>query len=233
MKKLIAVTLIFVLMLSSLVTAFADGVLITFDAGPITFYTDRDNVGVFSEATTQSEQVDTIWSKNTSVQIDGIYRNFADHIWLRVTGSNRFIKLYDDQADNYNLVLDFLTLINQNYATITDSTFKTAEFINIVRESGRGDYKHWLDPSNRKIKYKVRFGELGSKIITAEQLGNIHYGFLGSAVGFNANTLKWGGGMINLGGLLNPNRIAIRWDNAVTRCLDGSSGFIAFCAVGE
>lgn len=233
MKKLISIILTLILFICTSTTAFAYDDLISFDAGSITFFTDKSNVGVYSEATTQSDQVDTIWSQYTAVQIDGIYRNFAGHIWLRVAGRDQYIKLYDDQQGNYNLIIDFPTLISQNYGIINSSLVKSIAFANLVRESGKGDYKHWLDPSNRGISYKVMFGDLGPQIITAEQLGNIHYGFLGSAVGFTPDTLKWGGGMVNIGGLLNPNSVAARWDNAVTRCINGSSGIIAFCAVGE
>lgn len=89
-----------------------------------------------------------------------------------------------------------------------------AGFYDEVRPEGVADYKEWLDPSAKGIRYKVF---INGKFIemTAEELGNINYGYLGKLVGFTDDVLLYAGGTVNLFNVFKTNT----WDSAYKEAL--------------
>ncbi len=68
------------------------------------------------------------------------------------------------------------------------------EFYNAVKDRGKWDYKR-LPKGSEWIPRNGVFSVNGKKM-TAEQLGNINYGFTGSAMGFPAPVLRMAGGFV-------------------------------------
>lgn len=159
----------------------------------ITFYTAKQNVPVWSQPTKYSDKVTTITEQDTLVEIDGILRNKYENIWLKVAGETQYI--YID-----NLYLWFESLVVQNLQMIIpfeNKTTQLAAFYDAVKPGSYADYKCWLDPGNKQFTYKVRFGTDNYYDLTAEELGNIHYGYLGRAFGLDSDGLLYAGGVVN------------------------------------
>lgn len=179
----------------------------------ITFYTAKDNVPVWSQPTKNSTKVRTISQKDVRIDLGCILRNQYGNIWFKLYGENAYV--YID-----NVYLDFMTLCVQNYQKITardDVAMQALEFYNLVKPEGAADYKEWLDPGGKNIPYSVKIN--GSFYnMTAEELGNIHFGFLGRAVGFSDKALLYGGGTVNVVGLIG--RIPSK--SITFTCADGS-----------
>lgn len=188
----------------------------------IPFYTIKDGVPVWSKPTKNSKCVETYAKRDTLIDIDGILRNQYGNIWFRVAKSHRYVFID-------NLYLDFGTLALQNYQRVTSYEQvlqNLAEFYNIVKEGGRADYKRWLDPGNKKIAYTVRFiSKSGSNYysMTAEELGNIHYGFLARAIGLNRDLILYSGGIVNQFGHLNWKYIQPHLMSSLISCVGKSS----------
>ena len=162
----------------------------------IPFYTVKENVPIWSSPTKNSKLIEEVAEQDTEIAIDGILRNKYGNIWLKVASKNQYIFID-------NLYIDFLVLSLRNFQQIfyyhDDFEIEIIEFCNFVKEKGRADYKAWLDPSSKGIEYKVRIGN-DYYTMTAEELGNIHYGYLGRAVGIGANILLYAGGGVNVYG---------------------------------
>ena len=210
LMSLVSIILIFLLVFP--VTAFAAGCnhkykndvckkcgelrLHTFDQS-ITFYTTKDNVPIWKKPTKNSIKLYEIDSADTSIQLEAILRNQYGNIWLKVEDEDAYI--YID-----NVYLDFITLTMQNYQKITvwdNDEMRLAAFYDLVKPEGSADYKEWLDPGGKGIEYSVKVND-SYYMMTAEELGNIHYGFLGRAAGFDENVLLYAGGTVNVIGQL-------------------------------
>lgn len=208
LMSVVSIILIFLLVFP--VTAFASGCnhkykhdvckkcgelrLHTFDQS-ITFYTVKDNVPIWQKPTKNSAKLREIDSSDTQIQLEAILRNQYGNIWLKVEGEDAYI--YID-----NVYLDFVTLTMQNFQKIIvwdDDEMRLAAFYDLVRPEGSADYKEWLDPGGKGIEYSVKMND-SYYTMTAEELGNIHYGFLGRAAGFEEDILLYAGGTVNVMG---------------------------------
>lgn len=179
----------------------------------ITFYTIKDNVPVWSLPTKNSNLIKTIEKCDSSVEIDGITRNQYGNIWLQASNMGGFIYVE-------NLYLNFEVLAIQNYqyiASYNDSILGMTEFYELVKPGGTADYKKWLDPSNRGIEYNVNFRDRCCRM-TAEDLGNIHYGYLGRLIGFPPDFLLYAGGIVNQYGKLDLESLKRRTREAANEC---------------
>lgn len=196
----------------------------------ILFYTAKDEVPVWSEPTKNSELVKEIPDKNTMVDLEGVLRNQYGNIWLKVDGKGY---IYIE-----NLYLNFESLVACSWQEIyaLEGEAAIAEFYNQVSPNGSADYKRWLDPSSKGIIYKVSIkDELYD--MTAEELGNINYGYLGKMVGFTDDVLLYAGGALNQFGKLNSRT----WNSAYQKALKDCSICGSFlcdqiekvCAVGK
>lgn len=179
----------------------------------ITFFTKKDKVPVWSEPKKNSSLVEEIDSIGEQVQIDGLLRNKSGNIWLRAVNEGGYVFID-------NLYLDFSVLAVGNYQNIyvlDKAEAQAVEFFNLVRPGGQADYKNWLDPSSKGIEYTVLFDDTFYQM-TAEELGNIHYGFLGTAVGFSSDVLLYAGGMVNQVGKMRLNSVARRIEETENVC---------------
>ena len=68
------------------------------------------------------------------------------------------------------------------------------EFYNAVKDGGKWDYK--LHPDGSEWIPRNGVFSVNGKKMTAEQLGNINYGFTGSVLGFPAPVLRMAGGFV-------------------------------------
>lgn len=195
----------------------------------ITFFTIKNNVPIWSKPTKNSDLIEEIEDQDTMLNIDGVLRNQYGNIWLKLSGEQRYV--YID-----NVYLDFLKLIEQNYQYIyifENAASKMAMFYDTVKPGGKADYKAWLDPSLKGIEYNVRFGEDFYKI-TAEQLGNIHYGYLGSVVGFSEDLILYAGGVVNQMGKLNTDTLLSYTKTSAKKCISiRNKSLYPFCIIAE
>lgn len=202
------VTIILVFLLVFPVTAFAVGCkhkykhdvckkcgdlrLHTFNQS-ITFYTAKDSVPIWKQPTKNSAKLREIDSANSQIELGAILRNQYGNIWFKLEDEDAYV--YID-----NVYIDLITLSMQNFQRIivwdNDET-RMAAFYDLVRPEGSADYKEWLDPGGKSIQYSIRINDSYYKM-TAEELGNIHYGFLGRAVGFEEDFLLYAGGGVNV-----------------------------------
>lgn len=181
----------------------------------ITFYTAKDDVPIWSKPTKYSARVETISDQDTSIQIDGILRNEYGNVWFRISDEETYVYIE-------NLYLDFGTLVLQNYQLVTysdDPAVVLGEFYNLVKPGGRADYKVWLDPGGKSIPYTVRLGTFDYYNMTAEELGNIHYGYLARALGVNTDIILYAGGAVNQLGNLNWNSLRPSLLSGTVKCL--------------
>lgn len=180
----------------------------------ITFYTAKKNVPVWDNPTKNSTKVETISKKDKPVEIEGLLRNQYGNLWLKVANENQYI--FVD-----NLYLDFGTLVLQNYQKIhawDDPAEKLTAFIDLVMPGGHADYKVWLDPGGKQIPYTVRMSENSYYTMTAEELGNIHYGFLARALGLDSDIILYSGGIVNQYGKLNWKFISNHYRKSTLYC---------------
>lgn len=193
----------------------------------ITFFTVKEKVPMWSAPKKNSGLIEEIAEVDEMVEVDGLLRNRSGNIWLRVAGEEAYIYIE-------NLYLDFSVLVVENYQKIIaweDSEAQMVAFYDMVRPEGTADYKRWLDPSSKGIEYTVVIDDVCCRM-TAEELGNIHYGFLGRAVGFNSETLLYAGGLLNQAGKLSVDK-AIEYESEAEfycRYLRGTS-LMPFCVV--
>lgn len=159
----------------------------------ILFYTIKDNVPIWSKPTKNSELLKEISDKDTMIDIDGILRNQYGNIWLRVSGEGY---VYVE-----NIYLNFESLVVCSWQRITALGDEAAPlwFFYEVSPDGPADYKRWLDPSSKGIIYKVKVADEFYDM-TAEELGNINYGYLGKLMGFPDDILLYAGGTLNVTG---------------------------------
>lgn len=166
----------------------------TFD-NSITFYIAKDDVPIWQKPASDSAKIREIDSADTQIQVDAILRNQHGNIWLKLKDEDEYI--YID-----NVYLDFVTLAMQNFQKIIvwdDEETRLTAFYDLVRPEGSADYKEWLDPGGKGIEYSVKINN-SYYTMTAEELGNIHYGFLGRAAGFEEDVLLYAGGAVNVMG---------------------------------
>lgn len=177
---------------------------------PIPVYTRKANVPIWEQPTKNSTKIREIENEDTYFEVDAVMRNQYNNIWLKLSSQNEYVYLD-------NIYLDFDKLVLQNYQQIvgmeSDET-RIIEFYNFVKPGGKADYKKWLDPSSRGIQYNVKIGTDFYQM-TAEELGNIHYGFLGKAAGFEDDILLYAGGGLNV-----AQRIAGVPGNVIKTCND-------------
>lgn len=156
----------------------------------ILFYTIKENVPVWSKPTKNSKLVREIENGDSLIEFKGLLRNQYGNIWLSTEDGYVFID---------NVYLNFESLVVRSYQQIyalEDESVLVA-FYDMVRPGGTADYKRWLDPSSRGISYTVSINGQLIKI-TAEELGNINYGYLGKLIGFTDDVLLYAGGAVNL-----------------------------------
>ncbi len=67
-------------------------------------------------------------------------------------------------------------------------------FAENVQTGGRWDYKVYLNSDRKYIVYVDGTYD----ILSGEEIGNIHYGYLGSSITINEEGLLWGGGVVNI-----------------------------------
>ena len=100
---------------------------------------------------------------------------------------------YNDRTSDVN------TLLGDNVSALanTGSSFnlplKVYMWYDLVRPGGSWDYKVTY---SKKLSWMPEYGVCmyDGKFITAEELGNINYGYTGTALGFGSKTLFTGGG---------------------------------------
>lgn len=139
-----------------------------------------------------SPVIDTLLP-GSMVFIDGILRNQHNNIWLHIVDSGY---VYVD-----NVYYDYETNLLEFYQYVKYERYNTLiDFADCVREGAVADIKHWLDPSAKGIVYKVRTMYQGDIEMTAEEIGNMNYGSLGTLLGYHPDLLRYGGGAVNVMG---------------------------------
>lgn len=157
----------------------------------IYFYTIKNDVPIWERPTKYSERIDTIENKRTLLCIDGLLRNQYGNIWLHIS-SGGFV-----YSENTFLVFEVLALQSLQRVTALGEKFELFSFYDLVQPGGTRDYKKWLDPSAKHILYNVEVQQ-NMYQMTAEEIGNIHYGFLGRAIDIDSKFLLYMGGAVNL-----------------------------------
>lgn len=168
------------------------------------FVTLSDNVSLHSAPKSSSTQQGVVATANTSVYIVArVVNEYGNHWGLTSDGNYIYMEKLA-----YNLDAQLATSIQQLYATkqIIGSSDAILLFFDNVQEGGVWDLK---DSLNSSRSYKVSVGgEVQSETFTGEELGNIHYGFVGRYL-FSQNALLWGGGVVNvMGGNLSLKNCA-------------------------
>lgn len=184
----------------------------------ITVRTAKANVPVWNKPTKYSKLVKEITDSDVYINIDGILRNQYGNIWFKISGKDQYI--YID-----NIYIDFFTLVLQNYQQIfiwEKPETQLAAFYDLVKPGGEADYKCWLDPGGKEIQYTVRFMD-NYYSMTAQELGNIHYGYLGRVVGIDSNILLYAGGIVNQWGKLQWDKIKLYAMASSIACSTGNS----------
>lgn len=192
----------------------------------ITFYTIKDDVPIWSLPTKNSDLVKEVSNCDQAIEINGIIRNQYGNIWLRTGDMDGYVYIE-------NLYLNFDVLAIQNYQYIIaydDAEMGMLEFYDLVKPGGTADYKHWLDPSNKGIEYTVNFNDRCCKM-TAEELGNIHYGFLGRLTGFPSEILLYAGGVVNQAGKLDFEALKKRTTEAAVKCANPDIVAFSICVI--
>lgn len=157
----------------------------------ICFYTIKNDVPIWEKPTKYSERIDTIKNERTLLYIDGLLRNQYGNIWLHVS-SGGFV-----YSENTFLIFEALFITSYQKVTALGEKFELLSFYDLVQPGGTGDYKKWLDPSAKHILYNVEIQQ-NMYQMTAEEIGNIHYGYLGRAIGIDSETLLRAGGIVNI-----------------------------------
>jgi len=162
---------------------------------PLFFITAKDNVPIWSEPNSSSTRERTINNQGTRIMITARLINKHGNHWGRTnTGDFVYMEnlIYDLDAQLSDSINSF-NLIGRDII-----------FINNVREGGIWDFKLSL---NYERDYKVRVGgRIQDDILTGEQIGNIHYGYVGSVV-FTKEALLLGGGGVNA--------LNVLWNNLI------------------
>lgn len=176
----------------------------------ILFYTVKENVPVWSEPTKNSQLVRQIEYKDSMINFNGLLRNQYGNIWLRTEDGYVFID---------NVYLYFESLVIRSYQQIyaLGDEAVLVEFYNTVRPGGPADYKKWLAPGSRGINYNVYINGQFVKM-TAEELGNINYGYLGKLIGFTDDILLYAGGAVNLLKIFNTKTWNNSYQEALKKC---------------
>ena len=157
----------------------------------ICFYTIKKDVPIWEKPTKYSERVKTIKAERTPLYIDGALRNQYGNIWLHIN-SGGFV-----YSENTFLIFEGLALTSYQKTIALGSKYALISFYDLVRPGGTCDYKRWLDPSAKQILYNIEFQQ-NLYQMTAEEIGNIHYGFLGRSIGIDSETLLYAGGIVNI-----------------------------------
>lgn len=160
-----------------------------------------------SYAGTESSVVKRL-DPDVRVSIDGIVRNQEYNLWLHVKDAGYvYIEnvLYEYDAN--------LALFYQYVSSHNEQEYDILFFYDCVKPNSYGDIKRWLDPGGKSTKFKVIFND-NCQMLTAESLGNLTYGSLGTMIGIGENELLYAGGAINFTThiweyTLNPNDLAI------------------------
>lgn len=156
-------------------------------------YTAKNDVAIMSEPNKGSSILETMYDQDSLIYIDGILRNQHGNIWLHVNSENTgFIFI-----NNIYLNLDALVITSYQQATALGLEKSLVCFYDLVRPGGTRDYKKWLDPSLKNIPYTVKIKDSFYQM-TAEELGNIHYGYLGKTLNIDSEILLYGGGGANI-----------------------------------
>ncbi|MBQ8527216.1 MAG: hypothetical protein IJ429_01965 [Lachnospiraceae bacterium] len=179
-------------------------------AESILFYTAKENIPIWNMPTKKSKLVRKIANKDSMVEFNGLLRNQFGNIWLRTEDGYVFID---------NVYLNFESLVARSYQQIyaLGEDAVLVAFYDEVHKHGTADYKIWLDPSSKGILYNVYIDGQFVKM-TAEQLGNINYGYLGKLVGFTDDVLLHAAGAVNLLTVFETNKWDTTYKEALKQC---------------
>ena len=102
-----------------------------------------------------------------------------------------------DYSNELNKVLITNTIEAKHFQKVADFESELEYFYNSVNSNARWDYKvkkRW--EADIKVPYLGVTGEFifNGEVITAEDFGNLHFGFIGKAMGFTDKILFMGGG---------------------------------------
>ncbi len=157
----------------------------------ICFYTIKKNVPIWEKPTKYSELIETIEDERTPLYIDGVLRNQYGNVWLHIS-SGGFV-----YSENTFLIFESLFFSSYQRTIALGTKYDLLCFYDLVKPGGTRDYKRWLDPSAKQTLYNIEIQQ-NLYQMTAEEIGNIHYGFLGRSIGIDPETLLYAGGIVNI-----------------------------------